>query len=47
VARESAPGSTDRPAEIRELPELTYYRIRLVRLRTSRKYQLHAVLAKL
>src|SRR6266496_3044351 len=35
------------PAEIRELRELTRYRIKLVRLRTSCKDQVHAVLAKL
>jgi Transposase len=35
------------PAEIRELRELTRYRIKLVRLRTSGKDQVHAVLAKL
>src|SRR5947209_13598418 len=35
------------PAEIRELRELTRYRIKLVRLRTSYKDQVHAVLAKL
>ena len=35
------------PGEIRELRELTRYRIKLVRLRTSGKDQVHAVLAKL
>jgi transposase len=35
------------PPEIRELRELTRYRIKLVRLRTSCKDQVHAVLAKL
>jgi transposase len=35
------------PAEIRELRELTRYRIKLVRMRTSCKDQVHAVLAKL
>ena len=35
------------PAEIRELRELTRYRIKLVRARTSCKAQVHAVLAKL
>jgi transposase len=35
------------PAEIHELRELTRYRIKLVRLRTSCKDQVHAVLAKL
>ncbi len=35
------------PAEIRELRELTRYRVKLVRLRTSCKEQVHAVLAKL
>jgi transposase len=35
------------PAEIRELRELTRYRIKLVRLRASCKDQVHAVLAKL
>jgi hypothetical protein len=35
------------PAEIRELRELTRYRIKLVGLRTSGKDQVHAVLAKL
>lgn len=35
------------PEEIRELRELTRYRIKLVRLRTSCKDQVHAVLAKL
>ncbi len=35
------------PDEIRELRELTRYRIKLVRLRTSCKDQVHAVLAKL
>jgi transposase len=35
------------PAEIRELRELTRYRIKLVRIRTSGKSQVHAVLAKL
>jgi transposase len=35
------------PAEIRELRELTRYRIKLVRIRTSCKSQVHAVLAKL
>src|SRR5256714_4749448 len=35
------------PAEVRELRELTRYRIKLVRLRTSGKDQVHAVLAKL
>lgn len=35
------------PAEIRELRELTRYGIKLVRLRTSCKDQVHAVLAKL
>ena len=34
------------PAEIRELRELTRYRIKVVRLRTSCKDQVHAVLAK-
>src|SRR5690242_11277659 len=35
------------PAEIRELRELTRYRIKLVRARNSDKEQVHAVLAKL
>jgi transposase len=35
------------PQEIRELREVTRYRIKLVRLRTSCKDQVHAVLAKL
>src|SRR5262252_66109 len=35
------------PVEIRELRELTRYRIKVVRLRTSCKDQVHAVLAKL
>jgi len=35
------------PGEIRELRELTRYRIKLVRLRTSCKDQVHAVLPKL
>jgi transposase len=35
------------PAEIRELRELTRYRVKLVRLRTSCKEQVHAILAKL
>ena len=35
------------PGEIRELRELTRYRIKLVRLRTCCKDQVHAVLAKL
>ena len=35
------------PPEIRELRELTRYRIKLVRLRTSCRDQVHAVLAKL
>jgi transposase len=35
------------PAEIRELRELTRYRVKLVRLRTSGTDQVHAVLAKL
>jgi transposase len=35
------------PAEIRELRELTRYRLKLVSLRTSCKDQVHAVLAKL
>src|ERR1700746_1315554 len=35
------------PAEIRELRELTRYRIKLVQLRTSCKDQVHAILAKL
>ena len=35
------------PGEIRELRELTRYRIKLVRLRTSCKDQVHAILAKL
>src|SRR5262249_32925797 len=35
------------PAEIRELRELTRYRIKLVRARSSYKEQVHAVLAKL
>src|SRR5215475_9847746 len=35
------------PHEVRELRELTRYRCRLVRLRTSCKDQVHAVLAKL
>lgn len=35
------------PDEIRELRELTRYRVKLVRLRTSCKDQVHAVLAKL
>ena len=35
------------PAEVRELRELTRYRIKLVRLRSSGKAQVHAVLAKL
>ena len=35
------------PAEIRDLRELTRYRVKLVRLRTSCKEQVHAILAKL
>ena len=35
------------PHEVRELRELTRYRVKLVRLRTSGKDQVHAVLAKL
>ena len=35
------------PPEVRELRELTRYRIKLVRLRASGKDQVHAVLAKL
>jgi len=35
------------PCEIRELRELTRYRIKLVRMRSSCKEQVHAVLAKL
>src|SRR5215472_13952323 len=35
------------PAEVRELRELTRYRIKLVKLRTSCKDQVHGVLAKL
>src|SRR5207302_7078431 len=35
------------PPEIRELRELTRYRIKLVQIRTSCKDQVHAVLAKL
>jgi transposase len=35
------------PPEIRELRELTRYRVKLVRLRASAKDQVHAVLAKL
>src|SRR5579862_8511243 len=35
------------PDEIRDLRELTRYRVKLVRLRTSCKDQVHAVLAKL
>jgi transposase len=35
------------PPEVRELRELTRYRIKLVRLRSSGKAQVHAVLAKL
>jgi transposase len=35
------------PAEIRELRELARYRIKLVRMRSSCKEQVHAVLAKL
>jgi len=35
------------PAEIGELRELTRYRIKLVRMRSSGKEQVHAVLAKL
>ena len=35
------------PPEIRELRELTYYRIKLVRMRSSVKGQVHEVLAKL
>ena len=35
------------PPEIRELRELTRYRQKLVRARTSAKDQVHAVLAKL
>src|SRR5260370_31773273 len=35
------------PPEIRELRELTRYRIKLVHLRTSCKDQVHAILAKL
>ena len=35
------------PHEVRELRELTRYRIKLVRLRTSCKDQVHGVLAKL
>ncbi|HXZ71918.1 MAG TPA: transposase, partial [Streptosporangiaceae bacterium] len=34
------------PHEVRELRELTRYRIKLVRLRTSCKDQVHGVLAK-
>jgi len=34
------------PAEIRELREITRYRIKLVRLRASGQDQVHAVLAK-
>ena len=34
------------PPEVRELRELTRYRIKLVRLRSSGKAQVHAVLAK-
>ena len=34
-------------AEIRELRELTRYRVKVVRLRTSCKDQVHAALAKL
>jgi transposase len=41
------PGAWIAPGEIRELRELTRYRIKLVRLRTSCKDQVHAVLAKL
>jgi len=37
----------DRPHEVRELRELTRYRIKLVRLQTSCKDQLRAVLARL
>jgi transposase len=35
------------PVEIRELREVTRYRVKLVRIRTSCKSQVHAVLAKL
>jgi transposase len=35
------------PPQVRELRELTRYRIKLVRLRSSGKAQVHAVLAKL
>jgi transposase len=35
------------PPEVRELRELTRYRVKLVRLRSSGKAQVHAVLAKL
>ena len=35
------------PVEIRALRELTRYRIKVVRLRTSCKDQVHAVLAKI
>jgi transposase len=35
------------PPQVRELRELTRYRIKLVRLRSSGKDQVHAVLAKL
>jgi transposase len=35
------------PPEVRELRELTRYRIKLVRMRSSGKEQVHAVLAKL
>jgi transposase len=41
------PGGWIAPDEIRELREITRYRIKLVRLRTSCKDQVHAVLAKL
>jgi transposase len=35
------------PHEVRELQELTRYRVKLVRIRTSCKDQVHAILAKL
>ena len=41
------PGAWIAPHQVRELRELTRYRIRLVRLRTSCKDQVHGVLAKL
>jgi len=41
------PGAWIAPHEVRELRELTRYRIKLVRLRTSCKDQVHGVLAKL